>query len=108
MQWHSCYINDSDRWERECNVERNVNPETGELVGIRYSTLLARNAMPDPYAEMRIEQIQESLARITLHYEVADPENPDVLIIGSGSDYVGYRQADSNYEEECRFANKDC
>ncbi len=108
MQWHSCFINDSDRWERECNVERNVNPETGELVSIRYSTLLARNAMPDPYAEMRIEQVQESLVRLTLHYEVADPENPDILIIGSGSDYVGYRQADSNYEEECRFSNKDC
>lgn len=85
-----------------------MNPETGELVSVRYSTLLARNAMPEPYAEMRIEQIQETLMRITLRYEVVDPENPDMLLIGSGSDYVGYRQSGSNYEEECRYANKDC
>jgi hypothetical protein len=63
--------------------------------------------MPDPYAELRIEEFQPNLLKLTLYYEVVDPENPDQFRVNSDS-WVSYRHADSNYEEECQFFNKNC
>ena len=62
--------------------------------------------MPDPHAELQIEEIQPNLLRLRLYYEVVDPDNPDEMLIHS--DWISYRHADSNYEEECRFFNKNC
>ncbi len=107
MQWHSCYVNDSDRWDHACRIEEIRDPDTGEITGRRYSTSLASSAMPDPYAELQISRLQEDLAVLTLHYEVVDPFTGQVLI-GSGSDYSGYRHAEAYYEEECAFINKGC
>ena len=106
MQWHSCYVNDSTHWERECRVEEVRDPDTGEIIARRYSTSLG-DAMPNPYAELEIVHLQEDLAVMTLHYEVVDPYSGE-LLIGSGSDYAGYRHAEAYYEEECTFINKGC
>ncbi len=84
---------------------REVLDDNGNVVG--YANHFTGNAMPDPYAELVIDTVpgQENVKRLTIHYEVDDP----VLgVIGSASDRVSYRHEDSNYEEECAFANKNC
>jgi quinol-cytochrome oxidoreductase complex cytochrome b subunit len=105
MQWHSCSVNDTD-WDRPCNVQEITN-DAGEVTGYRYSTGVVISAMPDPYAELRIERLQEDLVKMTLRYEVVDPNTGEVLV-GPGSDHYSYRHAESNYEEECLYLNKGC
>jgi quinol-cytochrome oxidoreductase complex cytochrome b subunit len=86
---------------RPCKVV--TNEETGESiyqVGINN-----KEAMPDPYSELRIQQVQEGLLSLTLFYEVRNPNNPDEIIYIS-DDWVKFVHRDANYAEECRFANK--
>ena len=37
--------------------------------------------MPDPVATLEIVEIQPNLKEMTLHYQVADPENPNEMLI---------------------------
>jgi hypothetical protein len=99
MHRHSCTLIGDPQWA-ECEV---VTLESGEK---QYDNYFSTNVMPDPYTELRIEEEQSGLRRMTLFYEVANPDNPDELTIDSN--WVSYRHADSNYEEECRYANKSC
>jgi hypothetical protein len=63
------------------------------------------NAMPNPYAELRISQAQEDMVKFTLYFESEHPDTGELLIQNETHDY---RHADSFYEEECRFFNKNC
>jgi quinol-cytochrome oxidoreductase complex cytochrome b subunit len=78
--------------------------ENGE---VRYANHFTDNAMPNPYAELRITQEQDNMVKLTLYYEVVNPQNPDEFLIRS-DEAVGYRHEDSLYEEECQFLNKNC
>lgn len=60
-----------------------------------YSNYFTDSAMPDPVATLVIEEVQEELVQLTLNVQGTDP-------------WVKYRHAHANYEEECRFVNKDC
>ena len=62
--------------------------------------------MPDPYAELKIEQVQEDMVKLTLFFQVTDPADPSKFLIDNK--IVDWRHADSFYEEECRFFNKNC
>ena len=80
--------------------------ECEELGGGRYANTFTENAMPDPYAELKITQVQETMVKMSLFFQVTDPENPNEMLIDNT--IYDWRHADSFYEEECRFANKDC
>lgn len=60
-----------------------------------YRNYFTELALVEPVASLVIEQMQEDMVKLTLIVEGTDP-------------WVKYRHADSNYEEECRFVNKDC
>ncbi len=62
--------------------------------------------IPDPSAELHIEQYQESLMKINVIIQAKNPENPDELLFDQ--DWEGFRHLDSNYEEECTYINKSC
>ena len=106
MYKHSCHVAGQPQNSRlplewdECEV---VTLQSGDK---RYGNFFKDSVMPDPYAELRVEEIQPNLLRLTLHYEVTNPDDPEELLVNT--DWISYRHADSNYEEECRFANKDC
>jgi quinol-cytochrome oxidoreductase complex cytochrome b subunit len=104
MYKHSCHLVGNAKlpleWD-ECDV---VVQENGEK---RYGNFFKDSVMPDPYAELRVEEFQPNLRKLTLYYEVVDPDNPSEFLVNT-ADWVSYRHADSNYEEECRFINKNC
>ena len=83
-----------------CKVDTLESGEKRYGVGINN-----KEAMPDPYAELRVTQAQENLLRLALYYEVSDPENPSELLTVS-DDWVKFKNEFSNYAEECRYANK--
>jgi hypothetical protein len=89
MNRHSCTLQDGP-W-RPC---RQVVLPTGE---IQYANHFTAHAMPDPHAEMRIEQFQHNVRRISLYFHLVDPQNPDRVLIDFSTSK--YRHADSNYEE---------
>lgn len=97
MHKRSCTLVGNEMWD-ECDV---TVLENGEK---RYGNYFTDDAMPDPYAELIIEQAQPNLLSLQLHYEVVNPDDPNTLLIES--EWERFRHADSNYEEECRFANK--
>lgn len=99
MHRHSCTVKGDPQWA-ECEV---VTLDSGEL---QYNNYFSDAVMPDPYTELRIEDVQEGMRRMTLFYEVTHPDRPDELLINT--EWVSYRHADSLYEEECRYANKSC
>lgn len=99
MYQQSCTLTGDSRW-RECR------PETLENDTIQYANHFTDSAMPDPVAQLVIEPLQDNLVRLTLHFEVRDPQDPNVFL--TNFDRTSYRHADSNYEEECRFVNKNC
>lgn len=101
LHWNSCWYGERIEGLSECKVETFAD-ETN-----RFSTLLANNAMPNPQAKLVIQPLQETLMQLTIQYEVFDPITGAELI-GANSDHTSYRHKDANYEEECRFANKDC
>ncbi len=73
----------------------------------RYGNTFTHNALPDPTkAQLIIEQVQDDMVKLTLFFQVPDPENPGELLIDTKT--YDWRHADSFYEEECRFINKDC
>ncbi len=104
MYLHSCTLNPGTKIGSytldTCKVETLSNGEK------RYSNFFAGSVMPDPYTELRVEEVQDGLLSLTLIHEVPNPDNPDELMIQSK--WTSYRHADSNYEEECRFFNKNC
>ena len=104
MYRHSCHFVGNPKlpleWD-ECEV---VTQDNGEK---RYGNFFKGSVMPDPYAELRIEEFQPDLLKLTLYYEVIDPDNPGEFLVNT-ADWVSYRHADSIYEEECRFINKNC
>ena len=99
MHRQSCTLTGSSRWD-DCDVE------VLESGAEQYSNYFTGAAMPDPYAELRITQVQEDLRELTLYFEAADPNNPDEFLIQTTTH--AFRHAESNYEEECRFMNKNC
>jgi hypothetical protein len=101
--------------ERSCTLKGNplydecqpkLDETTSEIVGYRNN--FASQAMADPIAKLTIEQAQHNMVKLIISYEAEDPFNPGVLLIGKSSDRVAFRHENSNYEEECRFINKDC
>lgn len=96
---HSCTVS-GDPNLQPCKVEELQSGAKQYLVGINN-----REAMPDPYAELRVKEAQEGLLELRLYYEVADPENPGEYL-NISDDWVKFKHRDSNYAEECSFANK--
>lgn len=84
----------------KCQVE---NLESGDQ---RYYAPFRNDLMPDPYIELEITEVQPGLKRLTLHFEVLQPTNPNEYRIQT--EWTTYRHADANYEEECRYFNKNC
>jgi len=103
MQNHSCVLNGNPDMPREGEWD-----DCTILEGGNYGNTFGDNAMPDPFATLRITQEQANMVRLTLHFEVRDPNNPDEFLINSGDSIYAFRHKDSFYEEECRFLNKDC
>lgn len=89
----------ADEW-RECKVR---TLDSGAKV---YDAGFQRDVMPNPYVELEIAEVQPNLLRMTLHFEVKEPDNPDVYRIKT--EWTAFRHANSNYENECRYANKSC
>lgn len=87
MERHSCTLNGDPQWDR-CR-------ETGDN---QYTNTSRNRALPDPTSTLTIVEDQPDLKRLTLHFEAEG-----VLL-----DWNSFRHADSNYEEECRFFNKNC
>ncbi|MCA9935840.1 MAG: cytochrome b N-terminal domain-containing protein, partial [Anaerolineales bacterium] len=90
---------EASEW-KECDV---VTLENGDK---QYNTTFGNDLMPDPYVLLEIEEVQPKLLRLTLVYDVPEPDNPNEFRIQTS--WTAYRHADSNYEEECRYANKNC
>lgn len=103
MYQYSCELNGNPAlpidWDN-CRVE--TLPDGGK----RYGNFFKPSVMVDPYAELRIREVQPNLSELTLVYQVVDSDNPDEFLVNTT--WVSYRHADSNYEEECRFLNKNC
>ncbi len=97
---HSCTLTGNTMFE-PCRVSTS---DSGETV---YRNSFTDDAMPDPYAELRVHHIQPNLVELTLFYEVVNPDNPDEFLVNS-DDWVTPLHADSNYAEECTFLNKRC
>lgn len=84
---HSCTQSGDPRWDR-CRDEG----------GGRYTNRSKNLAMVDPTTSLTVAQAQPDLKSLTLHFEAP----------GIDTDWTAYRHADSSYEEECRFMNKNC
>jgi ubiquinol-cytochrome c reductase cytochrome b subunit len=90
MNRRSCNVN-GDRWDDECKVS-----EEGDSK--RYGNNFTSEAMPDPSAFLRIEEEQNNLKRLVMHFSVVDPDDPGNVQVDF--DRVAFRHADSGYEEE--------
>jgi ubiquinol-cytochrome c reductase cytochrome b subunit len=99
MFLYSCTVSGNPNLE-ECNVQ---TLESGQK---RYGNFFKDSVMVDPYAELRVREIQPGLAELKLYFQVRNPENPDELLVDET--WIKYRHATSGYEEECRFINKNC
>jgi len=95
MDRHSCTLVGNSEFD-ECK----------DLGGGRYGNTFTDNAMPDPYAELKIEQVQEDMVKMILFFQVTDPADPSKFLIDN--EIEDWRHEGSFYEEECRFFNKDC
>ncbi|MDX1662893.1 MAG: hypothetical protein R3272_03805, partial [Candidatus Promineifilaceae bacterium] len=105
MQNRSCWYPDGiydeedlelyhfDEYE-ECDIETR-----GEEV--RFSNSFTDEAMPNPIALLYIDDFQHNMRRVTLVFEVPDPDNPERFLY----EYTrtGYRHELSNYESETRL-----
>ena len=103
MQNHSCVLNGNPDMPRE-----GIWDDCRILEGGRYGNDFGDNAMPDPFATLRITQEQANMVRLTLNFEVPDPNNPGEFLVEPDNSIFAFRHEDSFYEEECRFLNKDC
>jgi quinol-cytochrome oxidoreductase complex cytochrome b subunit len=99
---------DEHKWKECIYVEVD---EEGEIIpweDRRFDNGFSDNAMANPYAELRIEEIQPGLKKLTLAFQVENPDpNSDELIIDEAS-WTAFIHKDANYVGECRFANKNC
>jgi hypothetical protein len=103
LEDHSCTMGNpalADFHAQPCKVETKADGENRYGVGINN-----KEAMPDPYSELRVEEVQEGLLELNLYYEVANPDNLSE-ILNVSDDWVKHKHIDSNYAEECRYANK--
>jgi quinol-cytochrome oxidoreductase complex cytochrome b subunit len=103
LEEHSCTMGNpalSNFQPAACRVETSESGEKRYGVGINN-----KEAMPDPYSELRVEEVQEGLLELNLYYEVANPDNLNE-ILNISDDWVKHKHIDSNYEEECRYVNK--
>ena len=100
MYRHSCTLTGNSTWY-ECVFDESTPIETR-----KYSNHFSDDVMPDPTAQLVVEEIQPGLKKLTLKYKAVSPANPEEFLIDA--EWVKYRHADSNYETECRFANKSC
>ena len=103
MQNHSCVLNGNPDMPREGDWD-----DCRVLDGDRYGNDFGDNAMPDPFATLRITQEQANLVRLTLNFEVPDPNNPGEFLVKPDNSIFAFRHEASFYEEECRFLNKNC
>ncbi len=93
--------------ERSCTLKGDPKYDECEVTGEgRWGNYFTSDAMPDPTASLRIEEFQPNMLKLTLTFQAVNPDNPSELLIDS--EPTAYRHHDSNYEEECRFVNKDC
>jgi ubiquinol-cytochrome c reductase cytochrome b subunit len=93
MQRRSCSLNSEGPFERCRVVER------GDTV--RYGNSFTSDAMPDPQAQLIIDDYQENLRRLTLVFSAPNPRDPESLLYSYTR--TGYRHEMSNYEEERRI-----
>jgi len=98
MVKHSCTLTGNSDYQ-PCKVTQTEGQKV-YTVGIN-----DKEAMPDPYTEMRVQEVQDGLLELRLYYEVADPDNPGEYLFLS-DEWVKFKHRESNYEEECSFANK--
>lgn len=103
MQNHSCVLNGNPDMPREgiwdnCRI----------LDGGRFGNAFGDNAMADPFASLTITQAQSDMVKLTLNFEVPDPNNPGEFLVEPDGSIFAFRHESSFYEEECRFLNKDC
>jgi ubiquinol-cytochrome c reductase cytochrome b subunit len=99
MFLYSCTVTGDDRFEA-CDVQTLPNGDK------RYGNFFKPAVMVDPYAELRVTEIQPGLAELKLYFRVEDPENPGQLLVDET--WIKYRHSASGYEEECRYINKPC
>jgi hypothetical protein len=99
MFLYSCTVTGSERFE-PCDVQTLPSGDK------RYGNFFKPAVMVDPYAELRVTEIQPGLAELKLYFRVEDPENPGQLLVDET--WIKYRHATSGYEEECRYINKPC
>ena len=103
MEDYSCTINGN---QMGLEFEECIIDDSGPIT--TYGNSFTNDAMPDPYAELRVTQRQYDMRKLILYFLVEDPETPDEYLINSGETVYDYRNEYSDYEAECRFANKDC
>lgn len=66
-----------------------------------YANNFTSVAMPNPTAQLVIEQFQHNMVKLTLEYNVPDPNDSTKLLYGgTASDRVSYRHELSHYEED--------
>ncbi len=90
MNRRSCNLNGT-KWDDDCKT-------SGSGENVQYQNSFTSEAMPDPSAVLRIEEMQHNMKKLIIHFEVIDPDNPDELQVNY--DRVAFRHADSGYEEE--------
>lgn len=93
MQQRSCSLNEDGPYE-PCEVD-----ERGDSV--RYGNSFTDEAMPDPQAQLIIDDYQDNMRRLTLVFAAPDPQNPGRELYSYTR--TGYRHEMSNYEEETRL-----
>jgi quinol-cytochrome oxidoreductase complex cytochrome b subunit len=93
MQQRSCSLNEDGPYE-PCQVD-----EQGD--NVRYGNSFTDEAMPDPEAQLIIDDYQENMRRLTLVFAAPDPQDPASELYAYTR--TGYRHAMSNYEEETRL-----
>jgi hypothetical protein len=91
MNRHSCNLSGS-AWKDNCKKRE----DAGE---IRYENSFTKDAMPDATAVLIVEPEQHNMKKVTIHYEVVDPDDPGNMLVDSFDDRVAFRHADSGYEE---------
>lgn len=99
MRLHSCTLSGNEIWP-ECE-ERTL--DSGAKA---YGNFFTEDAMVDPYTELRVEDAQPGLRKMTLYYLVADPNDPSKNVIDNT--WETFIHEDSAYSEECTYANKSC
>ncbi len=104
----SCTLNGTNTHWAECKfdtVDEDDNPIPWE--DRRLDNGFTENAMPDPVASLKIEEIQPGLKKLTLIFRVENPGIPGEYRIDN-ADWVTFIHKDANYVDECRYPNKNC